>query len=143
MATYSFLDVTASITGPGGSFNLGFGAGAAEEGITITRPDDKNTMLIGADGTPMHSLHAGKPGMVSVRLLKTSPVNGQLSQMYALQTSSSTLHGQNVITVRNNATGEVTTCQQAAFKKFPDISYAKDGNSNEWTFDIGIIDGIL
>ena len=32
MATYSFLDVAATITGVGGSFSLGSGAGAAAEG---------------------------------------------------------------------------------------------------------------
>jgi hypothetical protein len=36
MATYSLpQDVHASITGPGGSFQLGSGAGAAEEGISF------------------------------------------------------------------------------------------------------------
>lgn len=143
MATYSFLDVVATIVGPGGSFNLAYGAGAAEEGLTTSRPDDKNTMTHGADGQVMHSLHAAKPGLLTVRLLKTSPVNQQLSAMYALQTVSSALHGQNVVTIRNVATGEITTCQQTAFKKFPDVTDSKDGNTNEWTFDVGVMDGIL
>lgn len=143
MATYSFADVQASIVGPGGSFPLANGAGAAEEGITVTRPDDKSTMLIGADGQVMHSLHAGKPGMVTVRLLKTSPVNEQLSQMYALQTTSASLHGNNVIVIRDINSGESITCQQAAFKRFPELNYAKDGRFNEWTFDVGIIDALL
>lgn len=138
--TYSFKDVTATIVGPGGSFNLGDGAAAAEEGITINRPDDVNTMLMGADGAAMHSLHAGKPGQITVRLLKTSPVNAQLSAMYALQTASSALHGNNVITIRNAATGDVITCQQCAFKRFPDINYAKDGGMNEWVWDSGRVD---
>ena len=49
MATYSFLNVAASITGPGGSFQMGSGAGSAEEGIEITH-SDKNVQTIGADG---------------------------------------------------------------------------------------------
>ena len=58
MATYSFLDVTAAIQGPGGSINLAAGAGSAEEGITIEAMEDKNIMTIGADGAGMHSLVA-------------------------------------------------------------------------------------
>lgn len=143
MATYSFLDHTATIVGPGGSFNLAAGAATSEEGVTITRTDDKNTMMIGADGSVMHSLHAGKPGLATIRLLKTSPVNAQLSQMYALQTTSSALHGQNTLTLRNSVTGEIVTCQQCAFKKFPDLTYAKDGGSNEWQFDVGVVDALL
>jgi hypothetical protein len=139
--TYSFLDVDASIIGPGGGFTLK--GGNSEEGITVSRPDDKNTMSVGADGQVMHSLHAGKPGLATVRLLKTSAINLQLSALYNLQTSSSTLHGQNTIVVRDNARGDIITCQQCAFKRHPDIKYAKAGDMNEWTFDVGIVDGFL
>ncbi|HHD9887370.1 TPA: phage protein [Yersinia enterocolitica] len=65
MSTYSFMDVTASITGVGGSFDLGYGAAVAEEGITTSMIENKNTMTIGADGEGMHSLHAGKGGTVT------------------------------------------------------------------------------
>ena len=92
MATYSFLDVTASIAGPGGNFSLGNGSGNSEEGITVTMTEDKNTMTIGADGSAMHSLHAGKSGTVSVRLLKTSPVNKQLMTLYNYQTTARSQH---------------------------------------------------
>lgn len=143
MFTYSFLDVQASIVGPGGSFSLGSGAGVAEEGITVAMTEEKNTMMVGADGTPMHSLHAGKSGQVTVRLLKTSPVNNQLAQMYALQTASASLHGANVVTIKNGVTGDQITCRAVAFKKFPDQNNAKDAGINEWTFDAGVIDATL
>ncbi len=143
MFTYSFLDVQASIVGPGGSFSIGSGAGAAEEGITVEMSEDKNTMVMGADGTPMHSLHGGKGATVTVRLLKTSPVNANLSQMYALQTESSSLHGANVLVIKNNVTGDQITCRACAFKKFPTQTYAKEGGMIEWTFDAGIVDQSL
>ena len=50
MATYSFLDVTASLTGPTGVIDLGQGSANSEEGITQTMGGNKNTMTIGADG---------------------------------------------------------------------------------------------
>lgn len=141
--TYSFLDTNAAIVGPGGAINLGAGSGSAEEGITIEATGDINTMTIGADGTPMHSLHADKSGKVTVRLLKTSPTNAKLSLMYAFQTSAGANHGQNTITLANSLTGDVITCQVCAFEKAPSLTYSKDGGSNEWVFAAGIIDRTL
>lgn len=140
MASYSFLNVQATIAGPGGSFQLGNGAGAAEEGITVSMTEDKDTMTPGADGSVMHSLHAAKTGRVTVRLLKTSPVNQQLSLMYSLQTASSGLHGSNVIVISDTERGDVIACRQVAFAKLPDLTFAKDGGFNEWSFNAGEID---
>lgn len=143
MATYSFLDVHAALVGPGGAVNLGKGAANSEEGITIEATEDVDTMTIGADGTPMHSLHADRSGSVTVRLLKTSPVNQQLAQMYAFQTADSASHGQNTISIANNRTNDVISCQQVAFRKAPSLTYAKEGGTVEWQFNAGIIDRIL
>lgn len=143
MSTFSFLDTHCAISGPGGVVNLGQGAAVSEEGIDIEAMEDINTMTIGADGTPMHSLHANKSGHVTVRLLKTSNVNQQLSLMYSLQTQSSASHGQNTITLANTKSGDTITCQAVAFKKAPALKYGKEAGFNEWTFDAGIIDRTL
>lgn len=143
MATYSFLDVSATIAGIGGVIDLGYGAESAEEGITVAMAEDKNTMMVGADGSVVHSLHAGKSGTVTVRLLKTSPANQKLAIMYNLQTQSSTTHGNNVMYVRNSASDDVCVCREVAFKKMPDLNYAKTADVIEWTFDAGKIDTML
>ena len=65
-----FLDVSASLAGPTGLVELGYGSANAEEGITVTNDRGQNTMTIGADGEVMHSLHAGKSGTITVTLLK-------------------------------------------------------------------------
>lgn len=144
MGTYSFLDVHAAIIGPGGSFQLGGeGAANAEEGVSIAMTEEKNTMTVGADGDGMHSLHAGKSGKITVRLLKTSPVNNKLSLMYNLQTVSSAAHGLNVISIRNPISGDSITATQVAFAKHPDIAYAKDGGVVEWEFHAIKIDPSL
>lgn len=75
MSTYSFMDVTATLTGPTGSIDLGYGSASSEEGIVVAMGGPKNTMTIGADGEVMHSLHADKSGTITVNLLKTSPTN--------------------------------------------------------------------
>jgi hypothetical protein len=141
--TYSFLEVAATLAGPGGYISLGDGSGAAEEGITISAAGDINTMQVGADGSGQHSLHGDKSGTVTVRLLKTSPTNALLAAMYAFQTASAANHGQNTLVVTDTARGDVISCRQVAFKKAPDLTYAKDAGTNEWVFDAVFIDRAL
>lgn len=141
--TYSFLNIHAAINGPAGSFSLGAGSGNAEEGITIVMDEDKTTLTIGADGEGMHSLHAGKPGTVTIRLLKTSPVNAQLSEMYRAETAQAGLYGQDIITVNDVQRGDNITASGCGFLKHPDINFAKDGGTIEWTFKAIKIDQIL
>lgn len=140
MKTYSFMNTQASLVGPGAALQLGYGAGIAEEGITIEQAEDLNSMVIGADGEGFHNLRAGKSGHVTVRVLKTSPINGLLAAALAFQRSSAANHGQNTITVGNNALNDMITCQGVAFAKVPTIEYAKDGRFNEWKFDALKID---
>lgn len=141
--TYSFQDVAATLTGPTGIADLGYGAAIADEGISIDMAGDKNTMTIGADGEGMHSLAANKSGTVTVRALKTSPLNAVLQAMYDAQQLSATLWGQNVIVVRQTASGDITTARSCAFKKKPNLKYAKDGDLLEWVFDAIKIDSLL
>lgn len=140
---YSFLDVQATITGPGGGFPVGAGAGAATEGISIEYEEDKDRLVVGADGSPMHSLNASKAGRISIRLLKTSPTNDLLEQLYNFQTTSSLFHGQNVLVITNVVTGDVYTCTSVAFQKFPRNDYAKEAGMLEWTFTAGYVDVLL
>lgn len=132
---YSFLNVVATIAGPGGVFNIGAGAANSEEGITIEPVEDKNIMTVGADGRGQHSLVASDAVTVTVRLLKTSPINAALMAMYDLQSASSALWGQNVITITDTARNDLNIIQSAAFKKKPSLTYAKEAGFNEWVFD--------
>lgn len=141
--TYSFLNVQATLVGPGGSINLGSGAGASKEGITIDPNGDKNSMTIGADGSGMHSLHADNSGTITVRLLKTSPTNALLMAMYDFQKTSSTLWGQNVITITDSGGGDSNGARGCAFKRKTPVRYADDGQICEWSFDCIDIDTIF
>lgn len=143
MTTYSFMDVTASLSGPTGEIDLGYGSASSEEGITQTMGGNKNTMTIGADGEVMHSLHADKSGTITVTLLKTSPVNKKLSLAYNAQSQSSATWGNNVIVIRNTASGDISTARSCAFQKQPDFSNAKEGGTVAWVFDCGKIDQVL
>ena len=141
--TYSFIDVSASLTGPTGSIDLGYGSANSEEGITVTMNEAKNTMTVGADGEVMHSLHAGKSGTITVTLLKTSSVNKKLYLMYNAQSQSSATWGNNVIVIRNKVSGDITTARSCAFQKQPDHANAKVGNTVSWVFDAGKVDQLL
>lgn len=132
---YSFLNVNCALAGPGGLLNLAAGAAAAEEGITIEASEDKNVMTIGADGKGQHSLIASDACKLTVRLLKTSPLNAALQIMYDLQSVSSALWGQNVFTIVDSGRNDITVIQAAAFKKKPTITYAKEAGIMEWEFD--------
>jgi Bacteriophage KPP10, Structural protein ORF10 len=140
--TYSFLSIVGSIIGPGGMISLGSSAGVDPEGITIEPTEDKNTMKFGADGAIMHALHAAKPGRATVRLLKTSPINAVLSQMYNIQQLSPASWGQNTIGFRDINRGDHVTLNQSAFAKQPSIVYDVEGKYNEWVFE-GILVEIL
>ncbi|EYU14203.1 DUF3277 family protein [Photorhabdus aegyptia] len=143
MATYSFLDVSASITGVGGSFDLGNGAALSDEGITVTMSESKNTMTTGADGEVMHSLHATKSGTITVNLLKTSSVNAKLNAMLSAQSLSSAAWGNNVIVIRNKQSNDIAVARSVAFQKQPDLQNNKAGGTVSWVFDCGKIDIML
>ena len=138
---YSFLDVQAAISGPGGNFPLsGDRVGIAQEGITITPTGDKNVMTIGADGAAMHSLIADCSGTITVTLLRTSPVNRLLQNLYNTQSKSSASWGRNTVTIRDIARGDTVTCQEVAFSKAPDKVFAQEGGTYQWTFHAGKIE---
>ena len=143
MNVYSFLDVYAALVGPGGVISLGSGAGNSEEGITITPNGEINTTQIGADGTGQHSLSGDKSARITVRLLKTSPVNQLLMTLYNFQTANAANHGQNTLTLTDKNRGDVVTCQQTAFQRAPDLSYARDAGFIEWEFSAIRVDRAL
>jgi hypothetical protein len=143
MATvYSFPDIKMTIVITGvGTIYLGSGAGHMEGGISIAMVEDKNTMTVGADGQVMHSLHSGKAGIVTVRLLKTAPVNGTLSDAYYVTTASGRAHGRGTIHIKDiskaDGDGDNIDCYDVAFAKFADVNYAKEGGEMVWTFHCG------
>jgi hypothetical protein len=124
-----------SISGPNGSFSMGPGTAPAKEGLEIAKVENKNTMLIAADGQGMHSLHAGEAGTLTFRFIKTSPTNQKLSNLYNSDRQSSALWGQNVISVLDIARGDNITASGCAFQRHTPVRYAEDGDVLEWIFD--------
>lgn len=141
--TYSFQTVFATLTGPGGSINIGAGAAAAEEGISTELVEETDSMKIGADGNVSHSLHAARAGKVTVRILKTSPVNQALMNMYNLQRDNPKLWAINTLVVTNLAVGDVISCSGVAFEKTPPNNWAKEAGALEWVFNASFMEQTL
>lgn len=142
MSTYSFLNVQASVSGPGLTAQIGSNSGAAKDGLSTSFDEAKNTITTGADGSIMTSLRASMTGKITIRLLKTSPLNAVLSAAFNFQRVSSANAGQNNLRVVDKARGDVVTGRQMAFEKFPDNVWSEEGNTLEWTF-IGIVNETL
>ena len=141
MATYSFMDVTATPPGPTGFMDLGYGAANSKEGISFEYSQPRNNRTVGADGEVMHSLRADKSGSITVRLLYTSPVNAKLKIMFNAQSLSSSAWGNNVLTIMNKGNQDTVVARSVAFQGLPAQTFAEDGQPVlEWVFDCGKID---
>lgn len=135
MSTYSFLDTAVTLTCADATLDLGYGAAVAAEGVEFAMGEDKNVMTMGADGEGMHTLICSNAGQVILRLLKTSPLNAKLSDLYNLQKSNTKKWGRNVISFTHAGSGDSGTAAKCAFKKRPALKYAKDADVVEWSFD--------
>ncbi len=137
--TYSFLDVTASVQGPGGGYMISEG-GVANGGITI-ETNDRVTTVWGCDGEFMHSLHAARGGRVTVRCMRTGRANADLSKTFNFDSQSSANTGRNTITIQDHQRGDNWTIEGAAIVKIPTNAYGTEGGEVEWVFQAGIITG--
>lgn len=131
---YSFLDVQASFSGNGGSFDIA-SSGVSDEAIRITLAASKNTMIIGANGDGMHSLKATRAVRITISLLKTGRGNALMNQMYETQAISSAYWGNNMLVVTNPVSGDVVTASGGAFDKHTDIGYSTEAGLNVWAMD--------
>jgi hypothetical protein len=75
-----------------------------------------------------------------VTVLKTSPLNAMLANLYSAQKGSSSTWGQNTVSIRDMVNGDDITCSGCAFQTVPDINYATEGGTNAWVFDSGKIE---
>lgn len=142
MSAYSFLNVQATIVGPGLNAQIGSSAGSGKDGISTDFDEDKTTVTTGADGSIMTSLRASMTGKIIVRLLKTSPINAVLNQGFNFQRTTAANWGQNTIRVVDKARGDVLTGRSMSFVRHAPNAWAEEGNTLEWTFT-GIVNEVL
>lgn len=135
---YSFLNALAGYTDSlGNLIDLSAGNGIAEEGITVEYEEDKVTITYGADGDFMYSLHAASGGTVTVRCLKTSQLNYQLSRLYIATSNGSAVVGTGTITGGDAQRGDSFTAIGCQLRRHAATTMAKEGGTNEWVFMVG------
>jgi hypothetical protein len=130
--TYAFADVHAVFSGPFGVILLGDGSGADDGGISTEAIDEQNRMSIGADGSGFHTLISSRAAKLMIRLLKTSPQNAALQQMFNAQRQASIYWGKNSFSLANPMTGDSMKATGVAFGRQPGNAWAKDPNVIEW-----------
>ena len=114
--------------------------GCSEEGIKVVMTDAKGILERGADGRPMHSKVASNIGKITLTLLKNSPVNALLWDAYnAQRTGSTSIWGQNNITITNLQMGDLINASSVAFEKAPDIVNGEKAGTYTWDFLAGDI----
>jgi hypothetical protein len=134
-STFAFQDVTASLSGPGGILTLsGAETAAAEEAITITWGEEMNSQTIGADGSVMNSMHSSRAGTATFRLMKTSPLNAQITALIKYQHQSSALWGRNTITISDVARGDLYTLLAAPGCGSRPIPMRRSGTSSNMRY---------
>jgi hypothetical protein len=137
LQTYSFMDVNGTISGPGLFVKFGNGTGQADEGITVEQTEDKNRMTPGASGEVMHTLIGVDAARIAIHVLKTSPLNQQLSAGFNYQKQSSLFWGINTITITNPITGDHITAAQVAFTRRPPNAWGKEPVPIVWEMEAG------
>ena len=145
--TYAFNNLSGSVVDQagGGSFSFGGGdtSGIASEGVSFVYDDPAVTKVVGADGTVMFSAHASRAGKVMMRFQQTSPINAILSEMLRFNRASSANTGQIMIVGGDIQRGDSLNAKLCAIMKHPDVSYAIEGATREWTFEVSYLDAIL
>ena len=139
---YSFIDVQASISGPGGTFDIA-ASGVSDESIRIAMMRDKNTMVTGANGDGMHSMNASTACRITISLLKTATGNAQMNALYRYQAESSAFWGRNIITITNPVSGDSIVATAGAFLKQSDVGYSAEAGLNSWVFEFIAISEVL
>jgi hypothetical protein len=140
---YSFKDVSCTFKAQEGTFSIGMGAGVAEEGISFEKVEERNTMMLGIYGDAIHFLHASDASIIRLRLLKTTPTNGQLMRVYKQQFINGPQWGKNLISLQDRARGDKIVASEVAFTGEPNLTYGKVAGINEWVFHAAHIEDTL
>lgn len=130
--TYSFLDLSGSLSHSELGNYIFTGQGVGSVGITMTT--EKTDQSVAADGVVMTSKIAGFNGQLSIECQQTSALHKWLlkssAKLYDLPTSDwATMSA----TLRNLSDGTSHIISGIAFGKHPDKAYADKGAMVKWT----------
>ncbi|QBH97295.1 DUF3277 family protein [Limnobaculum zhutongyuii] len=110
----------------------GFSDGDA---ISVKRAEELYTLKVGIDGGVARSRNANKSGTIEIKLLQTSKVNDELSDMFYVDNFGE--DGSPVLPISITDGNGRTLCSagQAWLKAVPEITFGKDIGERSWAFD--------
>lgn len=87
---------------------------------------------VGSDGTVVRVATNDKRGTFTFTVLQQSPVNAQLSALYALDTNTLNGAGVGALLVQDKITGSQYFSESAWIQKFPSVEYGNEVKTVQW-----------
>lgn len=129
--TYSFDDVTMTISHP--NFGQFVARGAGIGSITTTMTTDRTVHDVSADGQVMVSKIRGRNGTHAIAVQQTSELNKWLLKLYNYLEQAAAQHWAGItIIIRSPAMKELITSTGVSFQKLPDKPYQAQGQQVTW-----------
>lgn len=131
-STYSFTDITATITVPNyGSYSI---SGEGTGDLTISKQQDRTVHDVASDGHIMVSKIAGNNGTVVMNAQQTSPLHNFLQGAFNYLWSADTSQwAQITMTVTAPKMSKTYICSGGSFVKEPDEPFQAQGQRVAWT----------
>jgi hypothetical protein len=131
MTTYSFTDVSFSISHPGVGKYIASGEGIGNINISMT--NDRTAHDVASDGSVMVSKIRARNGSLSLAVQQTSGLNRWLMKWYNyLETAPTSAWADTTIVIRCPRMGEQTTAIGVSPQKLPDKPYQAQGQNVNW-----------
>lgn len=132
MSTYSFLDVTGSITHPSVGAYTFTGEGIGE--MSVSMSTDRTAHDVAADGAVMVSKLAGSNGTITIQAQQTSSLHNWLLNWYNyLYAADTDEWAQSNILIRAPKMGRSHVATGVSPQKIGDTPYQAQGQRVTWT----------
>jgi hypothetical protein len=132
MSTYSFLDVTGSITHPSLGAYTFTGEGIGE--MSISMATDRTAHDLAADGAVMISKLAGSNGTITIQAQQTSSLHNWLLKWYNyLYAADTDEWAQSNVLIRAPKMGRSHVATGVSPQKIGDTPYQAQGQRVTWT----------
>ncbi|WP_205127113.1 phage protein [Paenibacillus ginsengarvi] len=130
--TYSFEDVTMTISNPAVGQFVASGTGIGS--ISIAMTTDRTAHDVSADGSVMVSKIPGRNGNTSIAAQQTSDLNQWLIRLYNyLETAPTSQWASTSILIRAPRMQDHIALTGVSFQKLPDRQYQAQGQQVTWT----------
>ena len=129
--TYSFEDVTVTISHPAVGQYVASGQGIGN--ISVTMANDRTTHDVSADGSVMVSKVRARNGQIALTIQQTSALHAWLTKWFNyLEASGADAWADRILTLRAPKMKQIKTAIGVTPQKQSDVPYAAQGQSVSW-----------